>query len=526
MFSGALQYGLRGLYIQNNAITAVESGFFADLTNLRTLQLGHNRLTTVAGMFNTLVDLGSLDVSANHLTELENCAFSGMWCLRELFLNDNAITALYNATLMGTPQLSILNLSNNALSLIEHDTFVYNQCWNAIGYSNGALYLDHNQLTTVPEGLISQMQSRQVTLTLSNNPWACSVCETLMVGQTAAYLQHEPNYETAFCEGTNESISAYTGNCSSLFTAPVSNDTECPCPGCLDVPLGCTWDASTKVIDCSHCREYWCFYRLFNFLVTFPNSEASVLLLSYNYFSILEPNTFHYLPALTQLDLSHNEYYGFFNYGNPYDPDPLPNAPSFFLGLTCLEQLDLSYNHIHEIVMEAFVSLGTLRRLDVSYNQISHIAAGVFDALVLLEELHLRHNSFSTLAVGVLAPLIALQTLFLASNPWDCNNNCDVALLANMTMYQATLVPTNYYAATCADTGIEISVGTVLCAISSTEATTANPSTVTTAVPFVPPTSRLCATTACIVEVVSSTVYTSESHLQQQAALCRGEHEF
>ena len=113
------------------------------LTNLQTLDLGHNRLTIVPDSLGQLTNLRKLVLSDNQLTIVPD-SLGRLTNLRKLYLSGNQLTIVsdYLEQLTG---LQTLYLSGNELTSVP----------NSIGRltSLRKLYLSHNQLTIVPDSL-------------------------------------------------------------------------------------------------------------------------------------------------------------------------------------------------------------------------------------------------------------------------------------------------------------------------------------------------------------------------------------
>ena len=115
---------LHRLDLHGNQISNIHSNTFSGLQNLAFLDLSENELPTLPqGLFNALQSAESIDISSNLLTSLAADQFSGPGdSLIQLILNNNHISAIH------------VNAFNNLPELDE-------------------LYLDHNELTDVPEAV-------------------------------------------------------------------------------------------------------------------------------------------------------------------------------------------------------------------------------------------------------------------------------------------------------------------------------------------------------------------------------------
>ncbi|XP_019633884.1 PREDICTED: LOW QUALITY PROTEIN: uncharacterized protein LOC109477245 [Branchiostoma belcheri] len=111
-----LPNGLRYLFLQSNDLTAIKRDAFTQLNNLKWLYLQNNRITDdkiESGAFELLLELYSLDMSANYLTEVpRNLPDS----LEYLYLKDNDIGRIPGDAFSNTPKLRLLQLANNLLT--------------------------------------------------------------------------------------------------------------------------------------------------------------------------------------------------------------------------------------------------------------------------------------------------------------------------------------------------------------------------------------------------------------------------
>ena len=106
------------------------------------------------------------------------------------------------------------------------------------------------------------------------------------------------------------------------------------------------------------------------------------------------------LPALAQLDLSHNQL-------TALEPDTVLASPS-------LTHLSITYNYIRFIGDGVFTN-SSLEVVRLSNNQISHLPTSLLTGLPLLE-LNLANNSLSALPAGLLDRHTSLTTLDLSGN--------------------------------------------------------------------------------------------------------------
>lgn len=107
-------------------------------------------------------------------------------------------------------------------------------------------------------------------------------------------------------------------------------------------------------------------------------TNASTLLLGYNFIAVLRARSFPSLPALLRLSLPHNQL-GMIH-------------RQALVGLGALQELDLSNNYLATLSPESFLPLGSLATLNLGNNRLEELGAGVLSALPQLQELFLHGN--------------------------------------------------------------------------------------------------------------------------------------
>nr|AIO08099.1 variable lymphocyte receptor C [Petromyzon marinus] len=80
------------------------------------------------------------------------------------------------------------------------------------------------------------------------------------------------------------------------------------------------------------------------------------------------------------------------------------------------ERLELQYNQLTAVPVNAFKALTRLTLLSLNENKLTSLPVGVFDQLKNLNELRLSNNKLQSLPVGVFDQLTELGTLWLSAN--------------------------------------------------------------------------------------------------------------
>ncbi|XP_060064540.1 leucine-rich repeat-containing protein 70-like [Ylistrum balloti] len=162
----------------------------AGWTNLRQLNLGHNKMTSVpVGLFFNMNALEYLNLDSNQIASLKPSTFQGLQSLDYMDLSYNKLSSLSNGAFLHTPKLTqldirgedtpIFNLSRQGIQGLENtlkdliltDTVVYEQeMWRAVsGLSRlQDLKLGGTKITAIPDYQFINNRN-MVTLMLDRN---------------------------------------------------------------------------------------------------------------------------------------------------------------------------------------------------------------------------------------------------------------------------------------------------------------------------------------------------------------------
>lgn len=160
------------LALSSNAITTIHENAFQNLTELRTLLLDHNHISSHTLMSSTLSWLPKLEtllLGNNVLQEINSYWFQNSKKLRILQLEDNMLSTLNSSTfsMSDLSSLEILDLSGNFITHVGQDSF-----------SNlpqlRTLDLSRNRLESMPDAFSSLPWLSELNLDV--NRWRCS-CE-------------------------------------------------------------------------------------------------------------------------------------------------------------------------------------------------------------------------------------------------------------------------------------------------------------------------------------------------------------
>lgn len=178
---------LDSLDLTNNVISEFVIGVFAGLEKLTVLNLGSNRIARIkANTFKGLQSLKELTLEDNVINTIDQYAFSGLDSLKSLYLNHNDLRSVPTSALRALPSLVSLQLTGNPLRKIEKYDFKgldkirglwLDECeLGSIAkkaFHNSkirTLILSENNLTNLPN---MGTLDRLERVTLDGNPWVC-----------------------------------------------------------------------------------------------------------------------------------------------------------------------------------------------------------------------------------------------------------------------------------------------------------------------------------------------------------------
>ena len=347
------------LDLRHRSIAALKAEDFGGLSDLRTLRIDRNNLTTLpAGIFSDLDSLRSLRINHNQLGILPSAIFSNLSKLDRLTLNSNRLQTLPDSMFFGLSSLTRLELHNNGsdftLTLVLERTD--NADFNASGPATIAV--------KVAEGAPFDMS---VTLSATGGTLS-SATATISKGDIESgsiTVTQSGMMQTAIRLGTAPTVpSSYQG----IATA-VGNPITLWAPGIC---------GRTTAVS--------------NAIVSAVNGVSDCALL-----------TDAHLQAITgTLDLSNQSLSAL--------------RPGDFSGLSSLETLWLYDNRLSSLPDTAFASLSNLRFLSLYRNRLTRLPDALFASLDSLKILHLNDNRLTTLPDTAFAGMDSLQTLLMDNN--------------------------------------------------------------------------------------------------------------
>lgn len=379
-----LPRNLRVLDLSRNDLENINATEIAQLEHLETLDLSHNRLTSVfAGV---QYNLKSLDLSHNNVSSVRSLHLEGLISLETLSLASNKIISLPPSSFAGSVLLKTLNLRANRIVSLEPGSLD-----NLTSLEE--LVLTRNRLSSFPKGLFQAMKSLRV-LELNKNKFVEIQGLSFHGLDNLKVLRLKRNQIEYLMDG------AFFGLHHIEELALDRNRVNSVSKGWL---YGLT---TLKYLNLAHNQvEYiaedgWEFCR-----------ELATLDLRSNRLQLLDRDSLRDLPKLKHLHLEDNAI------SHIQDDDTFAEVPE-------METLHLDDNHISHTIEDMrapFRGLSAMKVLSLSGNQIKSIGERAFLGLESLEELRLRDNVISTVQENAFAETPLLRTIEIDSSSMLCD---------------------------------------------------------------------------------------------------------
>nr|XP_002807174.3 leucine-rich repeat-containing G-protein coupled receptor 5 [Callithrix jacchus] len=373
---------LEELRLAGNALTYIPKGAFTGLYSLKVLMLQNNQLRQVpTEALQNLRSLQSLRLDANHISYVPPSCFSGLHSLRHLWLDDNALTEI---PIQAFRSLSALQAMTLALNKIHHiPDYAFGNLSSLV-----VLHLHNNRIHSLGKKCFDGLHSLE-TLDLNYN----NLDEFPTAIRTLSNLK-----ELGFHSNNIRSIpeKAFVGNPSLITIHFYDNPIQFVGRSAfqhLPELRTLTLNGASQITE-------------FPDLTGTANLES--LTLTGAQISSLPQTVCNQLPNLQVLDLSYNL---------------LEDLPSFSV-CQKLQKIDLRHNEIYEIKVDTFQQLLSLRSLNLAWNKIAIIHSNAFFTLPSLIKLDLSSNLLSSFPVTGLHGLThlkltgnrALQSLISSEN--------------------------------------------------------------------------------------------------------------
>lgn len=244
---------LTNVYLDSNKITHLRKEDFIGYENVLVLDLYNNQITELTSeLFTQAKLLVSLYLESNKISRISNSAFAGLYNLNNLYLNENLISNIDKGTFDNNPLID-LDISHNQLTTIP-SYFVTTKILVS------ELKLNSNNIRTIHKNAFSNLLLDKVFL--QNNNITVLTKEMFWNSSLRKQLNISGNYLTCNCDMyeflKSIIVESMLGECS---FPPVLNgqdintfikNNNLSCTPCSTRP--CRNDASCKLIHAGHFR--------------------------------------------------------------------------------------------------------------------------------------------------------------------------------------------------------------------------------------------------------------------------------
>lgn len=440
---------VKQLNLSHQRIGAIEDESFCGTKYLEVLNISYNSIELMTPLsLKCLQNLNTLDLTSNLISNI-SFTKNNLDNLKILILKNNKIRHIYNNTFQFLPELSILDLSQNFISFIPNKVFKYSPLLKHLSLQNNEL--DSNYI--LPDSFSGL--SNLVILDLSSNLLQ-SLNETMFKELiNMEYL----NVSNCFINNLDIDVLKYThkleiidlssnllsefsintNNISALTTLILDNnkikkldETMKPLVNlyklqlCKNVLLSLNEDIflANKALNYLSLSFDEDEVTLFNISSLPSNGNLHTLVLSgisgitasnnskdINVQSLVINNS--PIKSISQLQLQYfskcNVVMLNRNYIEKIEKDDFKNQN--------VTEIDLSYNAISYIQPGSFKDSSHVTKLNISHNQIYDLDYGTFDGLVNLEVLDISYNSLTKILVAPYTKVnVHLVFLILDSN--------------------------------------------------------------------------------------------------------------
>ncbi|XP_037079541.1 toll-like receptor 6, partial [Pollicipes pollicipes] len=374
-----LEY-LETLDLGENNMWALESGVFADLASLKTLNLTGNSFQELAELQDAGISdsLQVLDVSSNGLLELSPAGLSSFGSLRELHARANHLAVIHDGALRDLKRLEVLDVSDNRLvalpAMMLNETRLLRD-----------LRVQNNSIRVLPPSLLSDLPQLQAVNMSRNN------------------LSSEWIRKDTFAGLFRLIVLDLSANQLDSLSVDVFHDLS-----------------SLQVLDLSR-----------NVLTSVPDgvfsslSNLHTLSLSDNALARLGRYSLAGLHVLSRLRLDNNRLTDIadLTFSNVTSVEhlllqrnQLLSVPAALRRLTFLSRLDLADNFIRDVPVGALAPLRQLSFISLAGNQLSNVSVGCLTGLSSLAVLDLSRNRISGVESGAFDAAAGLRVVRIDAN--------------------------------------------------------------------------------------------------------------
>ncbi|KAM9769294.1 toll-like receptor 3 isoform 1-T1 [Menidia menidia] len=451
---------LEVLILSSLPLKTLGSGCFKPISGLRTLVLDGSIMDSLlisklcSELSGTAID--ALSLQKTKMVSLKNTTFTGLQRtnLTSLDLSNNGMVTIEEGSFQWLPQLQSLILSDNSIKHLTRGTFQGLKMIKTLQLT-GALVKGHKSSPAIIDDFVFQPLNTLESLILQRNAfeirehtftgltglteldisWRTYTSPKIITDKTFASLAGSPLRKlnlmgNALAQISPQSFSALRNlttlllnnnflkqiligsefeGLASLQELHMTNNIQSVnltsssfvhVPSLRVLTLGKCLTAESLNRDPSPFR---------------PLSNLTVLDLSNNNIANIRENMLEGLGNLRVLKLQHNNLARLWKMAN------LGGPVLFLKHVPQLVTLQMDYNGLDEIPMNALSGLKSLKELSLSNNLINYFKYPVFDDLTSLRVLRLEKNLITSVRPEVFKiPMSNLSVLVMAKNPFDC----------------------------------------------------------------------------------------------------------
>ncbi|XP_076001491.1 LOW QUALITY PROTEIN: toll-like receptor 3 [Genypterus blacodes] len=405
------------------SVTAI-NGLSLHRTNIVTLTN-----TTFRGLETT--NLTSLDLSGNGMGKIEDGSFHWLSRLEILILEENNIKHVFKATFKGLSSLKMLNLRRAMVKGRTSSTPIIDDFSFQPLSALESLVLQRTLVRDITEHTFTGLTSlRELDISWSAYPSFQSITSKTFASLAMSPLRHlnltgtdikqigpgafaAVRNLTVLCLDFNFIKQTLTGQefegldhiqeihlYNNHQTIKLSSKSFMHVPSLKVLTLGKSLTSTSLDLELSPFR---------------PLSKLTHLDLSNNNVANIREGMLHGLVNLQVLKLQHN------NLARVWKSANLGGPVLFLTGAPNLMSLELDYNGLDEIPVEAMRGLNNLTELNLGNNLLNRLKEPAFDDLHSLRVLRLQKNLITAVRPEVfMNPMSNLSLLTMDRNPFDC----------------------------------------------------------------------------------------------------------
>ncbi|XP_071645952.1 uncharacterized protein [Temnothorax longispinosus] len=373
---------LKRLDLSSNSIYRLMDRLLQTQSELRELRLADNLLGDnlnpifSSNEFHGMKELRILDFSRNGLRSIEEGILKGCVNLEELYLDGNNLTTVPTASLKGPRAIKVLSLASNNIGSLSRDAF------NTLGESLMRLDLSDNELSHMEDSAFSDVQ-HLLFLNISHNSLSRfnsdvfkGIFSLLQLDLSANFFQEFPT--DALRHLTDLKFLNISNNLITIEESSFEGLTKLKWLSLQDnnillVPAS----ALTQLPSLAHLHvQFNRIAALSSELIRATSTNLMTLGLTRNLVREIPPRLFYNFENLINIELS----------GNMLSII----SQNMFAGLEdTLQNLDISYNRLTDIIE---LPLRNLVSLNLAGNQLKRISPDTFKYLHKLRYLNLSNN--------------------------------------------------------------------------------------------------------------------------------------